>query len=234
MHTVNKLFFALLLSLPYLANAHEDYSQASISVDGSAVKEVKPDVVVWHLSLRSEGKKPDELAAQHAKKLSELLTYLNKQSIKKDKIQTEHMQLSENWNYDNGKRFKQGYFASSSLSFQSDIKSYTTLWTGLATQEGVSVNGSYFDISNRIPIQVEARNLALKAAQEKAESMAKALGATIGKPLFIEDQSYTDDVREPQQEKMLMRMSSADMSQDIVAPGKLDVRMRVRVVFALE
>lgn len=230
----NKIIFALVILIPSVVSAHEELLRPSISVEGSAVKEVSPDRVIWQLSLRSEGKKTDELAVQHAKKLSALLDYLNKQGIKKDKIQTDYMQFSENWNYDNGKRFKQGYFASSSLSFQSDIKSYTTLWTGLATQDGVSVNGSSFDIENRIPIQVEVRNLALKAAKEKAESMTKVLGVKMGKPLFIEDQSYTDDVREPQQEKMLMRMSSADTGGEIVAPGQLEVRMRVRVIFALE
>jgi len=233
MISMKKILFLLLVVAPCFSFAHEDYSKPSISVEGSAVKEVSPDIVIWQLSLRSEGKKSDELAIAHAKKLSALLAYLNKQGIKKDKIQTQHMQLSENWNYENDKRFKQGYFASSSISFVSDIKSYGELWTGLATQTDVSVEGSHFDLANRIPVQVEARTLALKAAKEKAESMASVLGVKIGAPMYIEDQSYTDDVREPYQEKAMM-MRSSDAGAAIVSPGKLDVRMRVKVIFALQ
>jgi len=169
MNFLHKIILCVVFVTPSLVSAHPDFSRPHISVSGNAVKEVSPDIVVWSLSLRSEGKKPDDLAMQHANRLSGLLSYLNQQGIKKDKVQTQHMQLSENWNYNNGKRFKQGYFASSSISFTSSIVVYAELWKGLASQDGVSVSGSQFDIENRIPIQVEARNSALQAAKEKAE-----------------------------------------------------------------
>ena len=213
-------------------NSSRSLDRPNISVQGSAVKEVTPDIVVWNLSIRSEGKETDALAAAHAKKLQKLLNYIKGQGIKADKIQTQHMQLSENWNYEHGKRFKQGYFASSSLSFESKIKAYTALWKGLATLENVSVNSSRFSIGDRLPFQKEARILALKAAKEKAVIMAEALDMKVGKPLIIEDQSYSVDVRQPQME--MMRSAKFSDSSPIVAPGKLDVRMQVRVVFEIE
>ena len=204
----------------------------NISVQGNSIIEVEPDIVVWSLSLRSEGKETDALASVHAKKLQDLLGYLKKQGIALDKIQTQRMQLSENWNYEHGKRFKQGYFASSLVSFESEIQAYTVLWKGLAVLDSVSVNGSRFSIENKMPFEKEARILALKAAKEKAIVMAEALDMKVAKPLIIEDNSYTTDVRQPQME--MMRSAKMSDSSPIVAPGTLDVRMQVRVVFEIE
>jgi uncharacterized protein YggE len=204
----------------------------NIAVQGYAVKEASPDIVEWSLLLRSEGKETNTLASVHAKKLQNLLSYLKKEGIESEKIQTQQMQFSENWNYENGKRFKQGYFASSSVNFESHMKSYSTLWKGLAGLESVSVNGSHFSIVNKLSLQKEARVLALMAAKEKAVLMAGALDMKVGKPLVIEDQTYTVDARHPQME--MMRSAKFEDSSPIVAPGKIDVSAQVGVVFEIE
>ncbi len=236
---INMFLVSLCAALFFSASAHAYEAETPrVSVSGSAVTEVDPDTTQWRVSLRTEGKDAAKLSKEHAKRLDNLLLYLKQQNIKKSKIKTQYMNLSENWDYRNGKRVKKGYVASSSLSFPSDIKSYTQLWTGLSAQPGLSVNGSYFILEDPIPVQQQTRIKALKAAQQKAKVMAEALGARLGKPILIEDLSYTDDVRSSQPMAMKMQRSfSADAemaSPEIVSPGKLDIRMRVKVAFELK
>src|SRR5690606_19606517 len=115
------LFFAMVTSSHVLAGREVP----KVSVVASAMQAVEPDQVRWQLALRSEGKDSARLAQEHADKLASLLAFLKEQGIAEKAIQTEQMRLSENWNYQNGKRFKQGYVANSALSFVSDIPAYT-------------------------------------------------------------------------------------------------------------
>jgi len=222
-----------LSSVPMFSGAAfaEQNQLPQISVYGSAVSEALPDQVYWTISLRSEGKKVADLANAHAERIKKVLAYLQAQKIKKEHTQTRQMNLTENWNYQSDRRVKEGYVAHTQIQFRSDdIKQYANLWSGLAELEGVSIEGSYFDTSKRIEIQNETRTQALKAAKQKAQNMATALGVKIGKPLAIEELDMIDDVRV---QPMLMESKMA-ISDAIVAPGQLDIRMQVRVIFLIE
>jgi len=225
------ILFAIGISL-FSVFLQADNSQIpQISVYGSAVSEVLPDQVYWNISVRSEGKKVSELANLHAERIKKVLAYLQNQKIKKEHTQTRQMNLTENWNYNSGKRIKEGYVANTQIQFRSDdLKQYSSLWSGLAELEGISIEATHFDSSKRLSIQSETRTLALKTAKQKAQNMAAALDARIGKPILIEEFEIHDDVRmQPMMESKMMAASDA-----IVAPGQLEIRMQVRVIFALE
>ena len=223
------VFSAMAFSLPAFAGEKQ---QPQISVYGSAVSEVLADQVFWAISIRSEGKKVSELANTHAERIKKVLAYLQNQKIKKEHIQTQQMNLSENWNYNSGKRIKEGYVANTQIRFRSDdLKQYAELWSGLAELEGISIEGTHFDTSKRISIQNETRNLALKAAKQKAQNMAAALDVKIGKAILIEELDMHEDVR---MQPMMMESKMMGASDAIVAPGQLEVRMQVRVIFAFE
>lgn len=230
--TINRYRLFMLVVAMLLLNQLACTSQepGRVSVVGTAVEEVDADQVRWHLSLRSEGEKSDVLAEKHAQKLSQLLAYLKQEALAEKHIKTEQMHLSENWNYENGKRFRQGYVANTGLVFVSSLEAYTSLWKGLARFDGLSIDGTHFELSNQLEQQQRVRNEALLVAQKKARAMANTLGADIGKPLYIEDLNWGDDVHVPQTE---MKMMSRNSSPDIVAPGKLEIRMRVKVDFEI-
>lgn len=232
-----KIFRFAFLMMFVLASSYSLASESisekpHVSVAGTAMQEVKPDVTRWSISVNTEGKQTESVAQEQTVRLQKLLAFLEAQQIDKNKIKTESMRLDEQWNYHNGKRSKQGYIASSTLTFESDITSYQTLWSGLSELDGIQINGSSFELSKRIDIENQVRTEALLAAKQKASSMAKALGASIGKPIYIEDLNWGDDVIQPMAEMRMKTMSSAQ--QDMVSPGSLEIRMRVKVLFELK
>gem|GEM_PF-1923287 len=212
-----------------------------ISVTGSAVTLVDPDITSWNVSIRSEGKTAEAVTQLHTQRLKKLLDFLKNKGIKKDKIKTQRMSLSEDWHYVNNKRKKEGYVAHGSVNFPSDIDSYLALWAGLSSVDGININSTHFTLQNPLPVQKTTRIEALKVAKTKAKTMVEALNAHLGKPLLIEDLSHSDDVRiaAPQsrslksQSRMMADSMSLD-SNDVVSPGKLEIRMRVKVVFEIE
>ncbi len=237
---MNRFHIMLLLALGVVTSfaCQADAVDAPhISVMGSAVKEFEPDVTRWHLSLRSEAKSADEAAKSHAQTLAKLLQQLKAKGVAEKTIKTQSMSLSENWNYVNGKRFQQGYVATATIQFESTIDSYSQFWAELSRIEGLSIQGTSFDLKDRIRAHQQVRKEALLAARDKAKAMAEVLDAALGKVYVIEDLNWEDDVHLPVQNVAMMRSAKAEvMAADaaLVSPGTLEIRSRVKVIFLLK
>lgn len=57
---------------------------------------------------------------------------------------------------------------------------------------GVNVDNSYFDLKDKNAAYATAREVALTDAKAKAEQLAKASGVSLGKPVMITDNSYSN------------------------------------------
>ena len=159
-----------------------------VIVFGTATTQVTPDQMVWHLVAHNRGPKLFSVAEQHTKLVQQVLAFLTERGIKDSDLQTSQMEFGENWEYKNQSRVKEGYFASTQISFRtSNLATYKPLWLGLAEMSGVTVAGVNYDHSKRIAYQNETRRKALLAAKEKAAGMAKDLGSEIAEPLRIEE-----------------------------------------------
>ena len=102
---------------------------------------------------------------------------------------------------------------------------------GLARIEGVGIQSVNYDLSDRIQYQDETRRNALLAAWKKADTLAKTLGSGIGAPLLIEEDasaypSYLNTVNDA-------RFSGNIDNSEILAPGKIPIRVRVKASFRL-
>lgn len=198
-----------------------------VTVFGTATTQVQPDLLRWRLSVERVGAE-----------VAEVLEFLKQQKIPAKEIQTAHVELSENWVYRNDSRIKEGYEASTVVSFTSkDLGQYRTLWLGLSRLKGVSVKAAAWDSSRRIPVQNETREEALKAAKEKATNMAAALGMKLAEPLAIEEIAVENDAFSvSSMASNRINVSSRDGSGDsdsMAAPGSIEVRVRVQVTFRI-
>ncbi len=180
---VGVLFFVALVA------RGEGVKLPHVSVFGTAEIKVVPDEMIWSLSVESKGNEVELVAGAHDKKVATLLKFLKEQKIEDKKLRTSRIELSENLVYRDRNKVKEGYIASTQVSFRlSDLEKYRTLWLGISKQADVSVKGVDFDSSQRIKYQNESRLKAVKAAKEKAQALAEALDSTIHEPLLIEEQ----------------------------------------------
>ena len=229
------VLLALLASSLHLSA--DEMDPPRVTVFGTATTQVVPDKMDWSLEIKNTGAEVEEVAKVNADSVKEALAFLKGQGLGDDVIQTSGMQFGENWVYRNRDRVKEGYYASTTLSFEvADLEKYQALWMGVPKLPNVLLNGVSLDSTKRIEHRNATRQRALLAAREKAQALAATLGAGIGKPLLIEEIN----------ENPASLFSNGNLiSNDIgaagdpgagetFAPGRIPITMRVRVSFQLK
>lgn len=229
------LSLGALICLPIVSTA-EHFEKAHVSAYGTATVDVVPDIMRWQLGVRTTAKTVQETASNHDKNVAAVLAFLKREEIKEEKIQTSRLQLAEDLEFRNGTRTRKGYYASTSISFESKtLDAYRSLWMGLSKLTAVSVNGVSFDTSQRIRHQNNARVQAVQAARDKASQMAAVLGNELANPLMIEEEPSLQDDRRSMLANTRMSRVAADSSAGgpSLSVGTIPIRARVKVVFSL-
>ena len=231
---VSAIVLVLLVSVPASAT---DIELPHIAVYGTAVLEITPDEMLWDLNITNKASSIEAAAAQHSEIVQSVIVFLGKANVANDDIQTSRMRFGENWEYKNNSRVREGYFASTLISFTlTAFEKYQNLWSGLANIKNVSIQNVNYDHSKRIEFQNKTRLKALLAAKEKAIMMAKTLNTSIAEPLLIEEDLSFDKNYLNQNVLMINKVSSRPESQSpggSFALGKIPIRARVKVVYRL-
>jgi uncharacterized protein YggE len=220
----------LLLGAPTLA----DENPPIISVVGTATTEVAPDEMIWRLRVHNQGLELPAVAEEHHRLMAEVLALLTAAGVAEEDLQTARMTFGENRVYRQGTQYKEGYIASTDVTFTSgDMDSYSDLWIRLSGFEGLAVQGVHYDLADRITIQDETRREALKAARTKAAGLAEVVGATLGEPLRIAEQG-TGVPPMPMTRNVAMMAEAGDAGGGPAhAPGRITIRMSIEATFRL-
>jgi len=232
--------FALISSIALAADLAEAGSP-HITVTGTVITEVVPDRIVWSLALKNTGLELAKVAAKHAALSADLLKALKELGIEDKEVQTSQMGFGENMVYRNNENVKEGYFASTLISFKlAELIKYKEVWLTLSAMDHVSVNNVAYDHSKRIELQKETRKKALLAAKEKAGVMAETLEAKIGEVLAISEDSETNGVWNNRANLLngnnsiqAIAVAADGENGSSIAPGTIPIRMRVLVTFRL-
>jgi len=224
------LSVTLLLTVPALA----DEGPPTITVTGTAFTEVVPDQMVWQLRVQNKGPELEGVASAHHELVGSVLALLKNDGIEEKETRTSRMTFGENRVYRQGTQYKEGYIASTSVTFTStDLDAYSKMWMKLAGFEGVEVLGVGYDLADRITVQDETRREALRAAQRKAADLADVLGATLGGPLHIVEQGSGIRPLPTYSNKAMMMEADAGGGAPAQAPGQITIRMGIEAVFRL-
>ncbi len=226
------VLFAFLCLAPS-ARAQDEIAVPHVTVLGTATAKVVPDRMEWSLTIRSEGPGLEAIAAENARTVTAVTAFLDRSGIAEKEIQSSGMRFGENWTVENGRRVRDGYYASTRVSFTlSDLDRYEGLWTGLAGIAGVSVDGVSYDTSERIDLQERTREEAAAAAREKARALAGALDAAIGEPLIVEEIGDLGPLG-PANRYMVEAAPPGGAEGTSLSPGTITIRSRVRATFRL-
>jgi uncharacterized protein YggE len=207
-----------------------------VTVFGTATTEVVPDQMIWSVTAKNKAPLLQDAAEEHTSTVQQVLTLLKDRKVPETKTQTAQMVFGENQEYRNGSWMKEGYFASTDISFTlEDLGQYGPLWMGLSRIPNVSVRAVRYEHSKRIEYQNETRKKAVAAARDKARMLAEALGSTIAELLLIEeDLSATEGWGRGATVYNVRTMEEgAGISEEPLAPGRIPITSRVKVAFRL-
>lgn len=203
-----------------------------ITVYGTATKEVIPDVLKWRLTAKNAGGELQNVAKQHTRIVEEVILFLKRNQIGRKEIQTTQMVFRENIVYRNGSRIKEGYIASTDISFKvNDLKKYQSFWIGLSGIKELNINSVSYDHSKRIAYQNETRLKALHMAKTKAETLANAVGSQIGEPLLIEE--FAPSHGGLPRSNLLSKSEINITNGEGIAPGTITIQESIKIAFRL-
>jgi uncharacterized protein len=229
---VKKLFIFVLLVMAATINAQN--APKFITVNGTAEVIVPADCIVFNVSIKTVNEVMALAKSMNDKTLDELLTRVKSSGVAAEDIEIAPVSLGKNYEYGTSGRKEKGYFASVTLTFKlKDLTKYLSLTEQLSKSPSIELNSS-FELSKEklLALNKDTYCSALKAAKEKAEYMAAALGAKLGSVSEIEEAGVNTPIL--QRSSQLISNFSAKMDADLQnepVAGKITVSKSVRVKF---
>jgi uncharacterized protein YggE len=166
----------------------EDRTPAkTVRVVGTSEVKVVPDLAVIEVGVEKQD--PSASVAKHAEDAAarRILAALRANGIDEKDMQTTFLSLQPQSSY--VKKVRISYFvAQQTLTITvRDLARLDTLLEALIKAGGNRIDSIGYETSDLRKYRDQARDLAVKAAREKAEALAKALGQEIGKAQSIEE-----------------------------------------------
>lgn len=187
--TVATICFIIMMNCHAFSEQAMMYdNRPKITVTGEAVIYVKPDKILislgietWDVDIRVAKQKNNDI-------LQKTIIGIKKLGITEKNIQTDHLSIDPRWKNEYRKEDFIGYFVRNTmvitLSETGKIEEFVTM----ALSSGVNyLHGVDFQTTELKKYREQARELALKAAKEKAKKMAGVLGQSIGSPIQINE-----------------------------------------------
>lgn len=246
------LFLALLLCPLIVMQAQisrELPDQPFISVTGEALVNVVPDRIVISCGIETWNEDVEHAKEQHREAMHECLSMLKNSGVPEKDIQTDNLSIEPRWKETYRKEGFIGFFVRNSFTVTLGDPARVEVIVTRLLQKGVNyIHGVDFQTSDLKKHKERAREMALTAAMEKAQKMAAALGATIGRPLRVQEQSYgspwysgswgysgySSRGRSMSQNVMEDAGGSASTGEGSVALGQIGIRANVAVDFELK
>ncbi len=236
---------------PVWANQTQMYDdRPKITVTGEAVVNVKPDKIVITFGIETWDADIMVAKQKNSDILKKAVAAIKQLGIPEKEIQTDYLAIEPRYKNEYRKEEFIGYFVRNTFVVTLAETGRVEELVTKVLQSGVGyIHGIDFQTTEFKKYREQARDLALKAAKEKAEKMAGALGQSIGSPIQINENYSGSPWRYysswygwgygrsqggmTQNVVQNVQDGSGEIS-DTIALGKISVRANVGVTFELK
>jgi uncharacterized protein YggE len=166
-------------------------STRTVQVSGSALINVTPDRALIQLGVQSNGATPDAVEAVNSDAIKKMIKALKAQGIEAKDIATDFYMIDPIYeNYDS--LYIKGYRINNIVAVTlRDVKKTSAILAAALNAGANQVIHVEFYTSELRKYRDQARELAMKAAKEKAQALASAAGASSGCVLNISENSWS-------------------------------------------
>jgi uncharacterized protein len=209
--------------------------QMGIWVAGSGSVTVTPDIVNLNLGVRSQETTVGAAQAKAATAMSQIMNVLKANNIADKDIQTVQFNINPVYNYDNKtmQSIVIGYSVNNIVNVKiRNLNNVGKIIDAVADAGGnlTVINSISFAVDNPEQYYTEARQKAMNDAQTKAQQLATLGGITLGKPIYISENSVSSnqsvyyDAREA---------SGASVPTTAISAGEAEITVNVQVVYSI-
>lgn len=215
----------------------------SISVSGDGKVSAKPDMVQIHVSFQELGATSRQALDKVDQKIAAAIKVLKDNGIPDTDIQTDNLNVYTEYDYSNNYRRIIGQRASQGLSVKvKKIDDKATkaakIIDELSSIDNLQMNGIVFDIEDKTRLFSQARELAFKKAQQKAEELAKLSGVKLLKPLSISDTTYDVSASPRYSNVAQMKIAAstgADMANSAeISTGEMSISSSLNILWSID
>lgn len=201
-----------------------------IEVDANAQIDAVPDLVDLHLRLQVEQATPKQATQELLQRRQKLVDALFKAGLSKPSLTMSHLHL--NIRYKRYGKEIRGYEASVSLVACIQKIERLSEFVEVAAQAGVTGFSTQFRSTHGVSIKKKLREMALKAAYEKALQIAQVTGVRLGQVRFVREvqtSSYHFSGLTNAYESGRLRSAQTN-----VQPGAIPMRFSIRVAYTIQ
>jgi hypothetical protein len=227
--------------------AETDKEPGYITVSGDAEVRVVPDEVLLTLGVETCDEELGTAKLQNDRRVKAVLDIARGYGIEPRHIQTDLISIEPRYHDNYEKENLIGYFVRKTIVItMKDITKFEDLLTSMLETDVNYVHGIQFRTTELRKHRDQARALAIKAAQEKAEALSGELGQTIGRPTSIREDhagwyswygcwwGYHRHGGYMAQNVIQEVGSNSAADSSSFAPGQITVNARVTVTFETE
>jgi uncharacterized protein YggE len=159
-----------------------------ITVTGNAEVRVAPDEVILTLGVETWNKQLSIAKSKNDQATKRIVDAAKKHKIEKKHIQTDYLDIEPRYqdSYEHKKFI--GYFVRKTVVLTlRDVSKFESVLSDVLEAGANYVHGIKFRTTELRKYRDQARSLAIKAAQEKANDLAKELGQKVGDPYSIQE-----------------------------------------------
>ncbi len=231
---VATLFFAEpVFAQASQGQAANDTQQATIRVSGEAVKTVDADMAVIRLGIVQQAKTPTAASQAVMAAADKTINALVALGIEKKLISTGYFGIYPVYDDRPNKQNEiVGYRADTTLTVTVREVSLVGQAVEASLGAGVTeVRGVSYGKKDEEALKNEVLRLAVASAQRKADVIAGALGRRLGSAISVDEQGFSVNAPET---RLYMAKAMGAGAPDAFAPGSIEVRASVSILFAME
>lgn len=230
------LFLMLLPTMPVHAQSVMVGNERFIEVIGDGEVLAVPDEVVLQLGVETIRTDLDDARRENDKRVAAILSLLKSSGIDEKYIQTDHVRVEPLYTYKGDRdRALRGYNLRKDMTVTLRDLSKMEELTAALLKAGTTNIYNYTLRSTQFRAQRdEARLMAIRAAREKAEAAAGALGQKVGQPLRIIEVPLADVYSPRAMNVSVEQASDGASAAPTFAHGRVTISARVKIAFALQ
>ncbi|WP_217589568.1 SIMPL domain-containing protein [Lentibacillus saliphilus] len=202
-------------------------NQGDMTVTGDGIVRTTPDAATVQMDVITEAAEPQEAQQENTMIMTRVIQALLQMGIPRNDIQTITYQINPQYDYVDGEQVFRGYEVVHSLSVTISPINQVGYIIDTAVDQGVNrVSNIQFTTTRPTRYEQEALKKALKNAESKARSMARAINVTLDfPPTRVKEDSITSPI--PYQ-----KVSLSEASTPVpIEPGQIEFTARVTVQY---
>lgn len=226
-----RLLMAILLSTAILSGCHEStqVQDSTISVTGVANAQAVPNqFVVQAAAVAADQAVANASLAANAQ-VDKVFALTDRLGIARKQLQALSLQLTPQWDWNDGKRSFRGYEARRAISITlNSLDHYSELLQGLVDAGIGEIGATDARVANNDALQLELMAAAVQDARTKADVLAKAAGREVKQAISIQPVGSGAPILA---RKLLM---AAPAESATFEPGETRLHQEVNVTFSLD